>query len=145
MLKGLLVGRLHKSFPRQNGTIGDAIHQAPVHRGHSDILPALDDGANIRDRATADRIGQGLMLEQNLMHGDAPFGLALTKQLRHHPGQTSGEHHAHLILLISRKRVNDAVDGLRRIIGVERAKNQHAHGGTTEREFDGLELSHFSQ
>jgi hypothetical protein len=79
------------------------------------------------------------------MHGDAALRHLLAEELGDDTGQTAGEHDAHLVLLLGGKGVDDAVDGLGRVVGVERAEDEHAHRGAGEGELDGLHLAHLAE
>ena len=140
-----LVRRLHVGLLGLDGTVLHAGHEAVVHRHHAVGHAALDDGADVGDLAAADGVGQGLVGEEDLVDGAAALGHALAQQLGDDAGQAAGEHHAHLVLLVGGEGVDDAVDRLGRVVGVQRAEDEHAHRGAAEGELDGLELAHFTE
>ena len=51
---------------------------------------------------------------------------------------------AHLLLLLGRERVDDPVDGLRRVLGVERAEHEVTGLGRGDRGRDRLEVAHLT-
>jgi hypothetical protein len=129
-------GSMLPSFP---------IHEAVVHRDHPVGAPAFDDRLDIRNLAAADRVGQRLVGKEDFVHGAASLGDFLAKQLGDHAGEAAREHHAGLVLLVGRERVDDAVDGFGRVVGVQRAENEHAHRGAAEGEANGFQFPHFTQ
>ena len=79
------------------------------------------------------------------MHGATAFGNAFAEQLGDNAGEAAREHHAHLVLFVGGKRVDDTVDRLRGVVGVQRAEHEHAHRRAAERELDRLHLAHFAE
>ena len=60
------------------------------------------------------------------------------------PCSVAGELHAHLILLLGRERVDDAVDRLRRTLRVQRREDEMTGLGRGQRGRDRLEVAHFA-
>ena len=58
--------------------------------------------------------------------------------------QRRGELHPHLLLLVRGEHVDDAVDRLRRVLGVQRGEDEVAGLGRGERGRDGLEVAHLT-
>ena len=52
--------------------------------------------------------------------------------------------HAHLLLLVGREDVDDAVDGLRRVLGVQGGEHEVAGLGRGQRGRDRLEVAHLA-
>ena len=55
-----------------------------------------------------------------------------------------GQQGSDLRLLVAGKDVDDAVDGFRRAVRVQRAEHQRSHAGRRQRQADGLQISHFA-
>ena len=79
------------------------------------------------------------------MDGAATLGNAFAEELGDDAGETAAEHNANLVLFLGGKGVDNAVDGLRGVVGVECAEDEHAHRSAAEGEFDGLHLAHFAE
>ena len=60
------------------------------------------------------------------------------------PCSDDGELHADLLLLVRREHVDDAVDRLRRVLGVQRGEDEVAGLGRGERGRDRLEVAHLT-
>ena len=60
------------------------------------------------------------------------------------PCSVDGELHAHLVLLLGREDVDDAVDRLRRALGVQRREDEVPGLGGGERGRDRLEVAHLA-
>jgi hypothetical protein len=58
--------------------------------------------------------------------------------------QRERQHRADLLLLVRREHVDDAVDGLLHVGGVQRGERQVAGLGERQRRLDGLEVAHFA-
>ena len=68
----------------------------------------------------------------------------LHKRLAHDALQGARELLADLLLLVRREDVDDAVDGLRRVLGVQGGEDQVAGLGGGQRHLDGLEVAHLA-
>ena len=82
--------------------------------------------------------------DQHLVGGDQPAADARQQPLVDDAGQRGGELHADLGLLLGREDVDDAGQGLRRVVGVQRGEHQVAGLGDREREADRLEVAHLA-
>ena len=73
-----------------------------------------------------------------------PPARLLQQRLRDHGLDRLGKHRPDLPLLRGREDVDDAVDGLGRARGVQRAEHQVAGLGGGQRQRDGLQVAHFA-
>ena len=94
--------------------------------GHDQFADGLGDDHDLADRAAAALIGR--------LHQD----------LRDHGEEARGEKALGLLALLGGQRVNDAVDGLGRARGVQRAEHQMSGLGSRHRHRDGFRIAHFA-
>jgi hypothetical protein len=104
----LLAGRLPVGDPAR-----DQLHQELVERHHAALLAGLDEGADLVGLPLADEVADGRHALHDL-EGCHPALLVagLDQRLREHADEVDGELHPHLLLLVRREDVNDAVNGL---------------------------------
>ena len=143
--EGGFVGGLHVGFHRGDAAVLHAGEEALVHRDHAVGTAAFDDRTDVADLTAANGVWQRFVLNEDFMHGAATFGNAFAEELGNDAGEATGQHDAHLVLLVGGKGVDDAVDGLRCVVGVKRAEDEHAHAGAAEGEFDGFEFAHLAE
>ena len=78
------------------------------------------------------------------MGGDATTADLGDEPLADDRGERHGELRAHLLLLIGGEHVDDPVDGLRRVVGVERREHEVTGLGEGERVRDRFEVAHLA-
>jgi hypothetical protein len=95
--------------------------------------------------ALADEVADRRRGEQHLAGGDAAGAVGGRQQLlRDDALQRHRELDAHLLLLGRRKDVDDAVDGLRRVLRVQRGEDEVAGLGRGQRRVDRLQVAHLA-
>ena len=93
----------------------------------------------------ADQVRDREILEQDLDDGEPSLaGRTLEQVLRDDAAQQHREDAAHLLSRLLRGRVNDAVDGRRGAVGVERTEHEHTGLRRGERQLDGLQVAHLA-
>ncbi len=78
------------------------------------------------------------------MRCHAPTADLLEQRLRNNRVQRLGQHRANHRLFLRREHIDDPVDGLGRRGGVQRAKYQVAGFGSSQRQTNGLQVTHFA-
>ena len=73
ILEPFLVGGLHVGFTSGDFAVLVALHDGVVHEAHCVLGGTFDDAANGGNLTRADRIGQGIVLEQDFMNGHGPL------------------------------------------------------------------------
>ncbi len=105
----------------------------------------LDRRVHLRDLVLADQVADRRRADHDLVRGAAPGSvLGLEKRLRDDGADRLREHRAHHLLFRRREHVDDAVDGLRRRRGVQRAEHQVTGFGAGERQADRLQIAHLA-
>src|SRR5487761_2631343 len=139
----VFIGRFAARFGIRDYASFHEFLQVLVQRLHAELLTGLDRRVHLRDLGFADQIVDGRRAYHDLVRGD-PAGtvLGLEQRLRNDRAQRGGDHRADHVLLGSRKHVDDAVDGLRRRTGVQRAEYQVAGFGAGQRQSDGFQVAH---
>ena len=95
--------------------------------------------------ALADEVADGRRGHHDLAGRRASLAVRRRDELlRHHALQGGGELHAHLLLLVGREHVDDAVDRLRRVLRVQRREDQVTGLGRGDRGGDGLQVAHLA-
>src|SRR5215510_5290528 len=121
----VLVDALVVRLLRADPALLQHVHDGVVERLHAELLAGLDGRRDLHRLAFADQVADGGGADQDLQRGAAPLLVdALEEVLGHDDLETGGETVAHLRLLLGREHLDDAVDGLGRAGGVERAKHQ---------------------
>ena len=92
----------------------------------------------------ADEIGNGIGIQEKLVCRHETAGYARNEALRKDPNERIGKLYAYLILLPSGESVDDAVDGLGRIVRMERGKHEMSGLGRSHRSGNGLRRAHFA-
>ena len=91
-----------------------------------------------------DRVADATGGPQDLQRGDAAAVHGRDQTLRDHPAERRGEHRANLTVLVGREEVDDTVDRLGRVGGMERGKHQVSGLGRGESGADGLLVAHLT-
>ena len=92
--------------------------------------------------ALADHVADGRSGHQHLGCRHATFAvLGLGQGLTHHTLQCTSELNANLLLLVRREDVDDAVNGLGRVLGVQRGKYKVARFGRGQRNRDRFKVA----
>src|SRR5579884_1083406 len=115
------------------------------HRLHSARGVRLHHRVDLLDLRLADQVAHRIVRQQDLECGDAPRAVGGgKKRLRDDRLQRAGDHDAHLLLLLGREDVDDAVDRRRRTLRVQRAEHEVARLRSSERGRDRLEVAHLA-
>ena len=109
------------------------------------LLSDLHHAGNLMRLALADQVCNRRVHDQHFQRGhpsrlvDSP-----KKVLRHHALERFRQARFDLVLLVGRKYVDHAVDRLRSARSVQRAEDQVTSGRGGERQFDRLQIPHFT-
>ena len=123
----------------------DQVRQVLVHGVHAVLRAGLHGGVDLVGLALADEVADGRGGHQHLGRDGAPVAVARSCQrLADDALQRAGELDAHLLLLVRREDVDDAVDGLRGVLGVQGREDEVAGLGGGQRHRDGLEVAHLA-
>ena len=92
----------------------------------------------------ADEVGDGFVVDKELIARNPAAGNTRDEPLGENAREACGELQTYLVLLTGRKRVDDAVDGLRGVVGVQCRQDEVPgfRGGYRRRH--GLRAAHFS-
>ena len=116
-----------------------------VHRLHPVAAAGLHGGVDLVDLPLADQVADGRGRDQHLHRGHAALAVGRLEQLlRDDTLKGGGQLHPHLLLLVRREHVDDAVDRLRGVLRVQRREDQVAGLGRGDRGGDRLEVSHLA-
>ena len=119
--------------------------QGRVHRLHPDARAGLQDGVDLVGLALADQVAHGRRGHEHLAGDHAPGPVGGRDQLLgHDPLQRHGQLHPHLVLLRGGEHVDDAVDRLGGVLGVERAEHEVPGLGRRQGGADRLEVAHLA-
>ena len=116
-----------------------------LHRLHAATGARLHDRVDLLDLRLPDQVADGVVGHEDLQRrgAAAPVG-SRDEVLRDDSLERRGELHAHLLLLLGGERVDDAVDRLRRALGVKRGEDEVARLGGGQRGPDRLEVAHLA-
>ena len=116
-----------------------------VHGAHAELAARLHGVLELIELALADEIRGRRRIHEDLKRGyPALLVGALQELLRDDPAQRRREHGAHVRLLVGRKRVHEAIHGLRRAVRVQRAHHEDAHLGRRDGDAHGLMVAQFT-
>ena len=123
----------------------DEARQRGVHRLHAVRRAGLDQRVDLVRLALADQVAHARRRHEDL-GGDlaAPAVGRRDERLRDDPLEADRELRADLALLGRREDVDDAVDGLRRVLRVERREDEVAGLGRGQRRADRLHVAHLA-
>ena len=123
----------------------DELGQRRVHGLHAVRRAGLEHGVDLVGLALADQVADRRRRDEDLGR-DAPAGAVGGRQqhLGHDPLERDRQLGADLALLLGREHVDDAVDRLRRVLGVERREHEVAGLGRGDRGADRLEVAHLA-
>ncbi len=108
-------------------------------------LSGLHHRVNLVHLVLADEVADGRVRDEDFERHAAPAPVGTRqKRLAKYPFQDHRELRAYLRLLAGREDVDDAVDGRRRGVRVERGEGEVAGLGDAERRLDGFEVAHFA-
>ncbi len=121
------------------------IGQGGVHGDHAVLRAGLHDRVDLVRLALADEVAHRRCRDEQLAGHDAAAPVPGRQQLlRADAHQGRRELHADLLLLVGREHVDDAVDGLRRVLGVQRGEHQVAGLGGGQRGRHRLGVAHLA-
>src|SRR5690606_38230223 len=135
------VDGLHVGFEGGNLTGQHFLPDGVVHELHPVFLAAGDDVVEFLGRTFANHGGDGGGGNEDLVDRDAALlVVTLEEELGDHPAEGAGQHGAHLRLLVRGKDVDETVDGLAGVVGVQGAEYEQSGFGGGEGERDGFEV-----
>src|SRR5664280_3580568 len=103
----------------------DQLGQALVHRRHAELGSRLQRGVDLVRLALADEVADRRRGDQHLARRHSALSIGRrAERLTDHPLQRTRKLNADLLLLVRRKDVDDAVDRLRRVLGVQGGQHQ---------------------
>ena len=116
-----------------------------VHRDHAELPAGLHQRVDLVDLPLPDEVADRRRRDEHLGRDRAARAVGGRQQLLGaDPLQRCGELHADLLLLVRGEHVDDAVDRLRRVLGVQRREHEVAGLGRGERGRDRLEVTHLT-
>src|ERR1700761_3985628 len=121
----LFLGPVLRLFAADNALLHQIL-QALIQGLHALALAGLDGGIHLRDLTLADKIADGRGADHDLVGRYAAAAHPLHQGLGNDRAQALGEHGTHHVLFGGREHIDDAVDGLGRGAGVQRAEHQVA-------------------
>ena len=113
-------------------------------RAHALLLARRDDVEQLVGLALPNEVPHRVVGHQDLEGGDHAAADPRHQPLRDHRSQGAGQLDPDLLLPEGREDVDDSVDGLSGIVGVQRREHQVARLGQRQGELDGLEVSHLT-
>ena len=90
-----------------------------VHVNHAILRRGLDNGAYFVGARVANECAYRIVVDKEFVGRNEPARDARDESLGEDADQGARELHAHLRLLFGREHVNDAINGLRGIVGVQ--------------------------
>src|SRR5437588_1264996 len=119
--------------------------QRRVHRLHPDAHAGLHGRGDLEGLALANQVAHRWGGHQDLARHRASGTVGGGHQLLgHHALQGDRQLHAHLSLLVGGQHVDHAVDGLRRVLGVQGGEYQVPGLGRGQRRRDRLQIAHLA-
>ena len=123
----------------------DVLGERHVHRLHPVATTRLHRRVDLVGLALADQVADGGGAHEHLDRGDASEPVRGGDELlRHHALEGGRELDPHLLLLVGREHVDDAVDRLGRILRVQRGEDEVTRLGRGDRGSDRLEVAHLT-
>ena len=113
-IEGVLVRALRSDF-----TARDELGKTTVHIYHPLGRAGLDDGVYLVGALLADEVGDRFVVDEELIARDAPARDARNEPLGENAREACRELQADLFLLPRREGINDAVNGLRGVVGMQ--------------------------
>ena len=139
-LRGARLGRGHGDLAR-----ADEGGERRVHRLHSVLAAGLDQRVDLVRLALADQVAHARRRHEHLGGDAAALAVGGRQQrLGDDALEADRELHADLALLGGREDVDDAVDRLRRVLGVQRGEHEVAGFGRGQRGADRLHVAHLA-
>ena len=116
-----------------------------LHGEHAARGAGLHHRVDLLDLCLADEVADRVVGDQDLERGDTPTPVGSGDEvLRHDSLQRGCKLYANLALLFRGEGVDDAVDRLRRTLGVQRREDEMSRLGGRQRGADRLEVAHFA-
>ena len=106
--------------------------------------PHLHRVAELVGLALAHEVADGRGRDQHLVYRHEPATDTGHQPLRDHGRERVGELETDLALTIGREHVDDAVESLRRVVGVQRRQHEVAGLGERQRDRDALGIAHLT-
>src|SRR3954451_11821627 len=123
----------------------DEVGERRVHRLHAVGPAGLERRVDLVALALADQVAHGRRGDEHLAGADTALAVDGRQQLLGDDAlQGDRQLRADLVLLLRRERVDDAVDGLRRVLGVKRREDQVAGLGRGQRGLHRLQVAHLA-
>ena len=121
------------------------VEEGPVHGLHALSARGLHERQRLVHLVVADDGADGVGGDHGLEGCDAALAVCAGEEpLAHNAEQRGGELRPHLGLLVGGEDIDDPVDGLDGIVGVQRGQNEVARLGGGKRRGDGLEVAHLA-
>ncbi len=119
--------------------------QRGVHRLHPDGGARLQDRVDLVRLALPDQVADGRGRHEHLGRHDAAGAVGVRQQLLgHDPLQGHRQLHPHLTLLVGGEHVDDAVDRLGGVLGVQGGEHEVAGLGSGQGGGDRLQVAHLA-
>ena len=116
-----------------------------VHELHALAFAGDDDILQFLCRAFAHNGGDGVVHDEDFVHGDATGAVLLFhEELGDDASKRGGEHGSHLRLLVARKHIDHTVHRFAGVVGVEGSEDKETGFGSGECEGDGFQIAHFT-
>src|SRR3989344_1790352 len=115
-----------------------------VHINHTLLRRSLYHRAYLMRPRFADERAHGVVVNEKFVGWNKPAGNARDESLREDADERSCELHPHLRLLLGRKHVDNAVNGLRGVVGMKWGEDKVPSLGGCHCRGDGLVITHFA-
>ena len=112
---------------------------------HAFLLAGDHRVAQLAALALTDEVAHGVVGHQHLVGGHTTATLGGQQTLADDALQRAGELDLDLVAALGREHVDDAVEGLRRVVGVQRGEHEVTGLGQGQRDGDRVEVAHFAE
>ena len=145
LFQHLRIGSVGKRGLRSHCTFSDQQLKTVIHRMHVFFIRRVDGSVNLRDLIITDHIPDGRGNRHDLKCRNLRAVQSRNELLRDHRLQYHGKLYGDLPLLIRRKYINDAVNGIGCTDGVKRGKNEMAGLCRSHGDIHRFIITHFAQ
>ncbi len=130
---------------KRDSSLTEEPYECIIHEDHTILFRCLENRIHLLGRSSDDEVAYGVCIDHDLTcYDSSSLILAWEKDLRHDDLHSESELHTYLILLICRKRLDDAFNCLNCIIGMECREYEVSSLSECDGSFDSLEVAHLT-